>query len=121
MQGASARPNALKRLWRITEGGCLVTSVLIVILTIALMVTQKCNSTGFYKGNYEGQVIDKGIVSHESLTGSSVERYLVLEGKNGEQFSVYVTRAIYEGAQIGMWIRKTKTSQELSPTISSRP
>lgn len=121
MQGTSYGTNALKRLWMITEGGCLLTSVLIGILTITLMVTQKCNSTGFYSGNYEGIVIDKGIISHESLQGSSVERYLVIKDRDGKQFSVYVTRDVYKRAEIGVWIRKTKDGQELSPVIQSSP
>ena len=121
MQGVSPKPTALKRLWMITEGGCLLTSLLIVILTITAIVFQKCNSKGFYSGRYEGEIIDKGIISHESLTGSSAERYLVIADKNGNRFSVYVTTALYKRAQIGMWIRKTETGQELSPTISSRP
>src|SRR5688572_29781859 len=121
MQDLLPRPTALKKLWMVTEGGCLLTFVLVVLLTITAMVFQKCNSKGFYRGNYEGKVIDKGIITHESLTGSSVERYLVIEGKDGALFSVYVTSTLYERAQIGVWIRKTKTDQELSPTISSRP
>jgi hypothetical protein len=120
MQGTE-HPNAFRKLWVVTEGGCLLTTVLIVLLTITAMVFQKCGSKGFYRGNYEGKVIDKGIITHESLTGSSVERYLMIEGKSGTRFSVYVTSALYKRAQIGMWIRKTKTDQELSPTISSRP
>ena len=121
MQDVSSRPTSLKKLWMVTEGGCLITSVLIGLLTITLMVSQKCRSKGFYSGNYEGRIIDKGIITHESLTGFSAERYLVIEEKTGTRFSVYVTRTLFERAQIGMWIRKTETGQELSPIISCRP
>jgi hypothetical protein len=121
MPNALPKPATFKKLREITEGGCLLLFLLIVLLTITGVVFQKCNSSGFYRGNYEGKVISKGIITHESQLGSSAERYLVIEEKSGIRFSVYVTMDLYKHAQIGMWIRKTETEQELSPTISSPP
>src|SRR5690242_9092564 len=96
MQVASPWHNVLKKLWMITEGGCLGTFLLLGILTITAMVYQKCNSTGFYSGNYEGKVVNKGIITHKSQLGSSAERYLVIEEKGGNRVSVYVTTDLYQ-------------------------
>jgi hypothetical protein len=121
MQDRPPQHRWLKKLWMITEGGCLITTAIIVILTVAFMIFQKFTSKGFYGNQYEGKIVNQGTIIHESRTGSSVEYYLVVVDKNGNRFSVYVTPTLYQRAGIGMWIHKTETEQILSPVIAPRP
>src|SRR5262249_47353186 len=100
---------------------CLFISLFLALIGIGGITFQKCTATGFYRAEYEGRVVDKGFITHESQLGSSVERYLVLKEENGRQFSVYVSSFLYGRAQIGMWIRRTRTEEQLSSTINSSP
>ena len=91
--------------------------VLLVVLMLAAMITtcyQRSTLTGQYRDVYEGQVADKFVTNHETDEGTFVTKHLLIKAKNGEQFQVDVSSAIFSRAQIGMWIRRKGTSIELS-------
>ena len=89
---------------------------LAVLMVGALTATcyQRMTSTGLYQREYEGQIVEKFLIPHESQKGSSAERALIVRGRGGEQFQVIVSRNTYERAEVGMWIKSSKAGVDLS-------
>jgi hypothetical protein len=90
--------------------------VLAALMAAALIAIyyQRSTLTGEYQRDYEGQVVDKFFIPHESQTGSSVQRALLIKVKSGEQFQVTIGKDIYDRAQAGMSIKSSKQGIELS-------
>ena len=75
---------------------------------------QRQAKTGEYRRDYEGRVVEKYVTNHETEQGTFVTRHILVKSESGEQFPVVVSAELFERAQTGMWIRRTKTSVELS-------
>ena len=86
-------------------------AVLAVVLITAVTFTyyQQFNLTGPYRRNYEGRIVDKSLTIRESQYGSWAVRRLRVRGKGGEEFEVSVSDALYQRAQVGMWIKRSDT------------
>ena len=67
-----------------------------------------------YRMEYEGVVVEKPVFFRDSEQGAGVQRLLTIEGDNGTRFNVIATKEIYEQAQIGMRIRRTKDGTSIS-------
>ncbi len=97
-----------------------VGTVLVIVLTVAVAAAvfvslrQRFTSTGLYRMDYEGRIVDKSATVTESQTGSGVKHLLRVRAKDGEEFSVTVNASLYERAQIGMWIKSSSRGAELT-------
>lgn len=85
------------------------------LLTLAIIVyRQRTSPTGTHRSEYEGRVVDKSQTILETNEGSFVRRRLLIEDRNGVRFEVAVSRELYERAQKGMWIKRSRRGVELS-------
>ncbi|HWS98707.1 MAG TPA: hypothetical protein VN256_00450 [Pyrinomonadaceae bacterium] len=97
-----------------------VATVLVTALVIAVAAAvfvslrQQLNSTGIYRADYEGKIVDKSATFLESQTGSRVARRLHIRKKDGEEFQVSVNESLYERALVGMWIKGNNEKAELT-------
>jgi hypothetical protein len=110
------------------------TKLLIVITTLGvvtgLMVVYNQRLHTFAdlgRSEYEGKLVNKSLTIHETNTGSKIELRFLVEGKDGKRFDIAPSPDVYERAQIGMWIKSSKSGVELSwsesrntPTIESK-
>lgn len=96
--------------------GIFLTLALAVLMVGGLIITfnQRRTSTGLYRRDYEGRIMEKFLIPHDSRTGSSAERAFRLKGRNEEQSQVVVGLDTYERAEVGMWIKSSKAGIELS-------
>lgn len=99
-----------------------------MMATAAVLVVsyyQRSASTGPFRQEYEGKIVDKWVNIGEARTGSYPARRLLIKNRNGEQFPVAVTESTYGRAQVGMWIKSSKTGGELSweepPATEDKP
>ena len=67
-----------------------------------------------YRMEYDGIVVEKPVFFSDSEQGAGVQRMLTIEDDNGGRFKVIATRDIYEQAQIGMRIKRTKDGTSIS-------
>jgi hypothetical protein len=88
--------------------------VLVGVAAIILFIHQRYTSTGLYRTDYEGRVVDKSATVTESQEGSGTARRLLIKAADGQVFQVSVTRSLYERAQIGMWIKSKGSNVELT-------
>lgn len=102
------------QLWEKVELICLSLLALLILATLMAIYYQRSTSTGMYRRDYEGEVVDKFVSYHESQTGTGIERHFLIKGKSGEQFQVVVGKELYERARIGMWIKSSQAGVELS-------
>lgn len=104
--------------WRPREGYALtiVAGILIAFVTVGVVIAvyQRTASTGIYRAEYEGRVIEKSETFTESNTGSLVRRRLLVEDRNGVRFEVAVSKELYDRVRKGMWIKKSRQGVELS-------
>lgn len=102
------------RTWGIIRA--ILFSVLILLGIGALIANyyQRSTLTGAFQRDYEGRVVEKFFIPHESQIGSSFQRALLIKGRSGEQFQVSVGKDIYDRAQAGMSIKSGKQGIELS-------
>lgn len=96
-------------------GGFLAAALIVLMVggVIALFY-QRHNATGLYRREYEGRIVEKSLIPHDSQTGSSAERAFLIKGNNGEQFQVIVGRDIYDRAEVGMWVKSDRAGVKLS-------
>ena len=85
-----------------------------VLALLILLYRQQTSSSGIYRTEYEGRVIDKFATFVEKRTGSSVSRVLLIEDRKGLRFEVAVNRELFERVQKGMWIKSSSNGVELS-------
>src|SRR5687767_1675246 len=99
-----------------TKVSIVVAGVLMVLVLGGAIATcyQRSTSTGPYRDNYEGKVLEKYITNHESEQGTWVRKNLLVKAETGEQFQVVVSSAIFDRAQVGMLIRRKGSAIELS-------
>ena len=103
--------------WKLTElVGVFLGACLVVLMSGAAIATcyQRSTLTGQYRDVYEGQVLDKFVTNYESEEGTFVTRHLLIKGNAGDQFQAVVSSAVFERAEVGMWIRRKGPSIELS-------
>jgi hypothetical protein len=74
---------------------------------IAIMIYQRSTSTGSFRDEYKGKIIDKRISVLETNEGSRFAKELIVEEAGGHRFTVSVTQDIYDRAKPGMLIQKT--------------
>lgn len=103
--------------WLGKVGPALVVIVVAVVVAAAafMSIRQRYTSTGLYRGDYEGRIVDKSATITESDTGSGVKRLLRVKAKNGEEFQVSVNRNLYEQAKVGTWVKSKGGGAELTP------
>ncbi|HYO92188.1 MAG TPA: hypothetical protein VEQ40_11155 [Pyrinomonadaceae bacterium] len=105
-------PGARLRLTLRIGATVLLFSVLLALIVI--VYRQRHSSTGIYRKEYEGRVIDKSETFVETREGSFVSRRLLIEDRDGVRFEVAVSREDYGRVQKGMWIKKNRDGIELS-------
>lgn len=86
----------------------------IAILIVGVSMYQRLNGTGQHRGEFEGRVVDKSVTIRETETGSLAVRRLLIRETGGTQFDVIVNEDLYERAEVGMWLKRNKTTTELS-------
>jgi hypothetical protein len=93
-----------------------LVGILTLLVLAGILVTcyQRIALKGRFRETYEGRVVEKYVNYHESQHGTFVTKYILLKPADGEQFSVAVSSEIFDRAQVGMWIRRTKAGVELS-------
>ena len=101
--------------WQIAEGTFLTIVVAIMLGGVSIWTYQCSTSTGPFRNEYSGKIIDKRISVFESQEGSFFSNKLVVEEKSGRRFTVSVSEEIYNRAEPGMWIQKTSRGIELLP------
>jgi hypothetical protein len=101
--------------WNIAEGTFLAIVAVVFLAGVSILTYQCSTSTGPFRSEYSGRIIDKRISVFESNQGSVFTKELIVEEKSGRRFTVSVTQEIYDRAKPGMWIQKTSTGIELLP------
>jgi hypothetical protein len=107
--------------WRLREAatkGLMIVMAISLAALLTLVYRQLFRADGILRGEYEGKIVDKSLTIQETQTGSKMKRRLLIEGKRGERFEVAPDVAIYERAQIGMWIKSDRAGVELSRSES---
>ena len=95
----------------------LVVGLVLALLIggIALVSYQRFVNNGDpYRMEYEGVIVEKPVFFRDSEQGAGVQRVLTVQNENGNQFQVIATIDLYEQAQIGMHIKRTKDGTFLS-------
>ena len=85
-----------------------------IIIVAFIALRQQFTSTGLYRVDYEGKIVDKSVTINESRTGSRAARRLLIRGKSGEEFQVAINEVLYGRAQVGMWIKSSSAGAELA-------
>jgi len=106
--------------WRILEAACLIVVTLLMVATGIVVIYERVTSTGAYRPEVSGRVVDKTMRFYESNEGSSVERFLIIEEENGSQYAISVGEKVYEKAIVGMRFKKSRSGVELHPDESTR-
>ena len=101
--------------WNIAEGAVLAIVLASMLGALAILTYQCSTSTGPFRREYSGRIVDKRISVIETQEGSRFARELVIEEKSASRFTVTVTQDDYERAKPGMWIQKTPKGTEFLP------
>lgn len=101
--------------WNIAGGTFLAIVAVIIIAGVSILTYQCSTSTGPFRSEYSGKIIDKRTSVFESNQGSVFTNELIVEEKGGRRVTVSVTQEIYDRAKPGMWIQKTSRGIEISP------
>lgn len=102
------------RLWLGLKIVSLCAVVALMVAAAVITLRQRFTSTGPYRTEYEGRVMDKSVTLGETQTGSYPVRRLLIRGKGGDEFQIIVNESLYNRAQVGMWIKNGKAGAELS-------
>jgi hypothetical protein len=100
-----SRPASSRR--DIIEGSIGIVLAIVLLAGIAILIYQRSTSTGSFRSEYKGKIIDKRISVLETREGSRFAKELIVEEAGGHRFTVSVTQEIYDRAKPGMLIRKT--------------
>jgi hypothetical protein len=98
------RPTSRREKVEVLIAGVLMLGLLIAV---AIMIYQRSTSTGPFRSEYKGKIIDKRISVVETNEGSRFAKELIVEEAGGGRFTVSVTQEIYDRAKPGMLIQKT--------------
>jgi len=98
---------------RILEGGCLFVGVTLGLIASGIVVYERHASTGAYRQEYAGRLIEKQTRSFETREGSFMERYLIIEEKTGRRIQVVVSEDVFETVKEGGWIQRTSRGVEM--------
>ena len=85
--------------------GCVL--MLGLLIAVAIAIYERCTSTGPFRSEYKGKIVDKRISVVETNEGSRFARELIIEEADGHRFTVSVTPEIYDRAKPGMFIQRT--------------
>jgi hypothetical protein len=105
MHKHKSRPASSRR--DIVEGSIGIVLTIGLLVGIAILIYQRSTSTGSFRGEYKGKIIDKRISVLETNEGSRFAKELIVEAAGGHQFTVSVTQEIYDRAKAGMLIQRT--------------
>jgi hypothetical protein len=105
---------------RILEAVCLIGVTLLVLTIAVLFIYERTASTGAYRPEVSGRVVDKMMRFYESDEGSSVERLLIIDEENGSRSAIVVGEKVYEKAMVGMRFKKGRSGVELHPDETTR-
>jgi hypothetical protein len=105
MNNRKSEPASSRR--DIIEGSIITVLVLGLLAAIAIMIYQRSTATGSFRDVYKGKIVDKRTSVFETNEGSRFKNELIVEEAGGHQFSVGVTREIYDRAKPGMLIQRT--------------
>jgi hypothetical protein len=72
------------------------------------------NDAGLYRSEYDGVVVEKPVFFRDTEQGAGVQRLLTIEDNNKTRFNVIATKDVYDQAQIGMHIKRTKDGTTIS-------
>ena len=109
----SIRPWKLVR--RAAEGSILAAMFVGILATVAIVSYRCATSSGPFRKEYTGKIVDKKITLHESNEGSFFVYKLAIEEKGGTRFQVSVPQELYDQAKIGMLIQRSTKGIELLP------
>lgn len=105
MDKHKSRPPLSRR--DIIEASITIILVIGFLAAIAIMIFQRSTATGPFREAYKGKIVDKRTSVFETNQGSRFKNELIVEEAGGHQFSVGVTREIYDRAKPGMLIQRT--------------
>ena len=88
--------------------------IIALVAGLLLLYRQQFGSSGVYRPEYEGRIVDKHVTIRESQEGSRAARRLLIEGRDGVRFEVGVGPEVYERAEVGMWIKVGNAQVELT-------
>lgn len=89
--------------------------VVLLAALFAFFGYNQFTSSGPFRREYEGRIVEKWLSPGESETGSSFSRVLLIEGRTGERFKVVVSESVYGQAQVGRWIKSSRDGVAVSP------
>jgi hypothetical protein len=69
-------------------------------------------TTGPFRTEYEGRIIDKWADHSQSEQGSQPYFRLIIRSSDNQQFTVSVSSEIYDRAKVGMFVKKTAAGIE---------
>ena len=101
--------------WSETFSPLIVTITILLFLALIsfLLYLRLVSGVEPYKGEYEGEIVDKSLTVRESETRPGVQFLLLVKGNDGNQFNVSVSKDLYQDAGIGMHIKRTKDGTSL--------
>lgn len=82
--------------------------------TLGVNLHQQFTSTGSYRTEFSGKVIEKTTTVRATETGSFPINRLHIKNQKGEEFNVVVSKELYDRTHLGMWVKKDKDGVEVS-------
>lgn len=103
------------------EAVILFSIVVFVISALVIGHRHWFASTGPYRKEYMGRIVEKTVWPYETLEGSFVKKCLIIEEKDGVQSLINVEEDTFARAQPGQWIRRTPKGIQLFSTDPTAP
>lgn len=100
---------------RAAEGSILAAIFVGILATVAIVSYQCATSSGPFRKEYGGKIVDKKVTLHESNEGSFFVYKLAIEEKSGTRFQITVPQELYDRAKVGMLIQRSTKGIELFP------
>jgi hypothetical protein len=98
----------------------LVGVVLILFVAVAGSYFHWLRGTGSYRIDLAGIIVDKRTTFHESRFGSSMDRILIIEEKDGKRTQVFVNQWVFGQAETGLWFERSKGADKVLPADPSK-
>lgn len=98
-----------------------VLSILTTVAVLALIAVSFFLANRSYEvPSYTGKVANKFSQRVETIFGSRVEYFLIVEEKSGKRLQIRVNERLYQQAQVGMEVEKPADALEPRLSIQNR-
>ena len=98
----------------------LIVVVVILLIAIACAYYSWIRGTGAYRADLAGKIVDKQTTFHESRFGSSMDRILIIEERDGKRTQVVVNEWVFGQAETGLWFERGKGVDQIMPSAPSK-